>query len=198
MKKIEQVYREVLFQLVENRKKKLTQAEIALNLGLSLSTVNAAARKLSEIGAIIIEQRGFRVVDIGKIFYFWASLRNLNKDIIYSIRVEMPVREIERNLPNIFYSCFSGYKFKFKDVPADYSEVYVYADEDDLNEIKKRFPENNKNPNLFVLKADENMGKYGKSLTIGQIFVDLWNLKTWYAKYFLDELEKRINFREQK
>jgi hypothetical protein len=78
-------------------------------------------------------------------------------------------------------------------VPADYSEVYVYASEPELEKIKKRFPEKNANPNLFVLKEDENMAKYPKTGTIGQLFVELWNLKQWYASSFLKALEEKIN-----
>ena len=48
------------------------------------------------------------------------------------------------------------------------------------------------NFNLFVLKDDENIEKYDKSGTIGQIFVDLWNLNSWYANDFLKALEERI------
>lgn len=196
MKKIDQVYREILYQEIENRKGKLTQSELALNLGFSLSTINLAVKKLEKIGAVIIESRGFRVIDIMKILIYSASIRNLDKDVIYITNVNLDVREIERNIPDVYYACFSAYKFKFKDSPFDYSEVFVYAFEDQLKEIKKRFPEKNefkRLPNLYVLKADENMRKYGKTLTTGQIFIDLWNLKIWYARYFFDEIEKKLN-----
>ena len=85
------------------------------------------------------------------------------------------------------YACYSAYKFKFKDVPADYSEVYAYSN--NLKEIEKRFPKNDKAQNLFVLKKDDNM----KEITMAQIFVDLWNMKEWYAKEFLKGMEERIN-----
>ena len=44
-------------------------------------------------------------------------------------------------------------------------------------------------PNLFVLKKGRNM----KEMTAAQIFVDLWNLKEWYAKDFLMAMEARLN-----
>jgi hypothetical protein len=102
--------------------------------------------------------------------------------------VEKPVKQIESEMPaDIVYAAYSAYKFKFKDVPADYSEVYVYSD--NLKEIEKRFPKNNNTPNLFVLKRDKNL----KEPTLALIFVDLWNLKEWYAKEFLKAMEARIN-----
>ena len=37
------------------------------------------------------------------------------------------------------------------------------------------------------------MEGYGKTATLAQTFVDLWNLKEWYAKEFLIALENKIN-----
>lgn len=193
MKKIEQVYREIAFQAMEMKENVLTQSELSSKLGFSLSTVNLAVNKLEKMGAVIVGNRSFRVIDVKKILYYWASVRNLEKDRIYMTRVEMSVREIERSLLDVFFSCFSSYKLKFKDVPADYSEVYVYASEEQVNKIRARFKEMKGSPNLIVMKEDENIKRYGKTLTIGQIFVDLWNLKQWYAKDFLNALEGKIN-----
>ncbi len=196
MRKIEQVYREILYQAVERDSRKMTQLELSKKLSMSLSTVNLALKKLERMNAVRVEKMNFSVVDIKKILYFWASIRNLEKDILWKARADMPAREIERNMPPVIWAGYSAYKFRFKDVPADYSEVYVYSDEDKLSEIKKRFPENKKsykNFNLLVLKKDANMSKYEKTGTMGQIFVDLWNLRQWYAGDFLKALEERLN-----
>lgn len=190
MKKIEQVFREILYQAIEMKNRKLTQLKLSKKLGFSLSTINLAVKKLEKMNAIKIGKMNFRVIDLRKILYYWASIRNLEKDIVYKTRVEMPVKEIEKNMPNITYGVYSAYKFKFKDVPADYSEVYVYADEE-LEVIKKRFPFKEGRENLVVLKKDNNM-KYGKIGTIAGIFVDLWNIKEWYASDFLKALEEKI------
>ncbi len=187
MKKIELIYNEILFQAIEKKNNILTQKGISTLLEISLSTVNYALKPLKNIGAIQINQRNFTIINKKKILLYWASIRNLEKDIIYRTRAEKSVIEIEKKMPQeIIFTAYSGYKFMFKDVPADYSEIYVYAN--DLNEIKKRFPENNKVPNLFVLKK-ENL----KKITIANLFVDLWNLREWYAKEFLNKLEERLN-----
>ena len=97
---------------------------------------------------------------------------------------EMPVREIEKNMPaGIVYAAYSACKIKFKDVPADYSEVYVYGDPET---VKKRFPPSKNRPNLFILSGPGKM-------TIANIFVDLWNMKEWYAKDFLAAMEAKIH-----
>jgi predicted transcriptional regulator len=197
MKKTEQVFREILYQAIEKNNPCLKQSELSKKLKFSLSTINLAVKKLERMNAIKIKKMEFRVTDVKKILYLWASTRNLEKDMIYQTRAEMPVQEIEKNLPDITYAAYSAYKLKFKDVPADYSEVYAYADEKEAGEIKKRFPPNGKSPNLFVLKQ-EGLDEYPKTGTIANIFVDLWNLKQWYASDFLKALEQKIMLMEEK
>lgn len=195
MKKIEQVFREILYQAMEKGNKKMTQLELSKNLGFSLSTINLALKKLEKINAVKIGKMNFIVIDVKKIIYYWASVRDLEKEIIWKARIEMPVREIERAMPEVVWGSYGAYKFKFNDVPADYSEVYVYCDEDGMEKIKNRFKVSKKeykNFNLFVLMADKNMRRYNKTCTIGQLFADLWNLRQWYAKDFLTALENKI------
>ena len=194
MKKIEAVYREILYRAMERKEFNLTQSELSKKLNISLSIVNLVARKLNSSGAIKIQQRSFHVLDVKKILYLWASLRNLRKDIIFQARIEIPVREIERILPDILYTAYTAYKFRFNDVPADYSEIYVYADEKELEVIKRRIyklKHSEKNPNLFILKKDSSLDLYDK-IPLAQIFVDLWNLKEWYSKDFINALENKI------
>ncbi|MFH0870659.1 MAG: winged helix-turn-helix transcriptional regulator [archaeon] len=192
MKKTEQVFREILYQALEHKKRIMTQAELSKELGFSLSTISLAVKKLERMNAISIGRMSFKVIDPKKILYLWASERNLEKDIIYKARADMPVREIEKSMPGITYAAYSAYKLKFKEAAADYSEVYVYCGENDLPDIKKRFPESNGPPNIFVLKKDENMSRYSATGTLAQVFVDLWNLRQWYASDFLKALEAKM------
>lgn len=188
MKKIELVYREIIDQAIENKNKILTQSELSKKLNVSLSTVNHALKPLIKMNSIEIKQRCFNVTDVKKILYYWASIRNIEKDIIYSTRVDLTAREIEKNMPqDIIYGAYSAYCFRFKDAPSDYSEIYVYGDES----LEKRFKKSDKPPNLFVIKKDEFMK--GKITSIAQTFVDLWNIKSWYAKEFLKALEVKID-----
>ena len=192
MKKQEAVYREILYNVIEKRENNFTQLEISKKLGISLSIVNSAAKRLKEMGAVKVMQRSFKVLDPKKILYLWASIRNLEKDIIFKTRVEMPVREIEQIMPNIIFTAYTAYKLKFDDVPADYSEVYVYATDKELEVIKHRLSNMTEtNPNLFILKKDKALELYD-IIPTAQIFVDLWNLREWYAKEFINALEKKM------
>lgn len=190
MKKIELVYREILYRVLEQKNFTFTQLALAQKLHLSLSTVHYALKPLKQMGTIEIRLKNFLVLDAEKILLHWASIRNITKDIIYQTRVEKPARIIESEMPSgVIFGAYSAYKYKWKDVPADYSEIYVYGDE---KEIISRFPPHAGRANLFILKKDEFMKEYGSCTTFAQTFVDLWNLPEWYAKEFLLALKKRI------
>lgn len=189
MKKIEQVYREMLYEAMEKNNRTLTQKELALRLGISLSTVNHSLKPLRKLNAVEVGPKNLKITSIKKMIYYWASIRNVEKDIVYETRAEKDIKEIEKSMPqDIVFTAYSGYLFKFKDAPADYSEVYVYSDKTD--EIKKRFPERKGPANIIVLKKDKNMKN---EVTLANLFVDLWNLKQWYAKDFLKAMEAKLN-----
>lgn len=200
MKKQEVVYRKIACEHIEG-KRKFTQLELASVLGFSLSTINNAINNLEEINSVKVNKRSFEVMSLTRLLLYWATRRRLEEDVAYRTRVEAPVREIEAGMPeSIAYTCYTAYKLLYKDVPADYSEVYVYATEEGMSEIKSRFRAREGPPNLMVLKADQEMADAiaGKklrhsSVCNAQVFVDLWNLNAWYAKDFIGALEKRLS-----
>jgi len=147
---------------------------------------------LKKMNAIKVNPRNFKIVNAKKILYYWACIRNIKKDVVYKTRSNDSIINIEKNMPNdVVYAAYTAYKFKFKDTPSDYSSVYVYSN--NIKEIKRRFPQKNNIPNIFVLKEDININKYGKTSTTANIFVDLWNIEDWYAKEFLMAMEKHID-----
>ncbi|MDP3742117.1 MAG: winged helix-turn-helix transcriptional regulator [Candidatus Micrarchaeota archaeon] len=188
----EEVY---LYILESYRKGKVTQQGVAEALGISLSTVNNSLKPLRKMQAIEIKPRELLVKDSEKILTYWATIRKLEKETIYSTHVRLPIKEIEGSMPaNVVFTAFSGYKFLFNDVPADYSEVYAYADEKTLVEIKKRFPEKKGPKNLSVLQNNhvvKEMSKTGVAPP-SLLFVDLWNVKGWYARDFLNALGEKL------
>ncbi|MBU4482150.1 hypothetical protein KKC16_01735, partial [Patescibacteria group bacterium] len=121
----------------------------------------------------------------------WGTHRNLNKDIIYQTRVDLPIQKIEGELPaDIIPTAYTAYRLKFQDAPADYDKVYIYAK--NLEQIKKRFPLKKGASNLIVLEADDFLKNYGNFVTTAQIYVDLWNLSDWFAQDFLKALKDKI------
>lgn len=199
MKKKDAVYRYIADGFLSGGKE-FTQSEISKYLKISLSTVNNAVKQIERISAIRLKTRSFEMIDFEKLMLFWATQRNLDKDVIYSTHLDLPVSEIERSMPNhIKFTAYTAYKSTYKDVPADYSEVYVYVPKDMLPLIKNRFPQADGNKNLFALKPDAALDRQmmeektpSVSVSPSQMFVDLWNLKQWYAKDFLAALKGRL------
>jgi len=190
--KIERVYREILHKILDEKEldAKFKQRELSKSTGLSISTVNYALKPLADMNTIAKKRFGFTVIDAKKILFYWASIRKLTRDITCKLAVNEKVEKIEASVPSrTVFTAYSAFKFKFKTIPSEYSEVVVYGNKEDFEE---RFKSTGKYPNVIVLKLDEHLLKF-KIAPIAQIFVDLWNLNTWYAGEFLKKLEEIIN-----
>ncbi|MBI5227762.1 hypothetical protein HY988_04200 [Candidatus Micrarchaeota archaeon] len=198
MKKLEITYRYILEAYFQEKQTSFTQSELARKFSFSLSTINNAIKPLVTIGAVEIKQRSFVLLDAKKLLYYWATRRKFNQEIIYQTRADKPIAELEKLVPSTaIFTAFSAYRLKFSDAPADYSEMYFYIPGQDLNEVKKRFPEAKGPANVFVLISDaqlieENLKEKGNLAPSSQIFVDLWNIKEWYAQEFFKKLEQRL------
>ena len=189
MKKIEVIWREMLFQAIEKNKVEFNQSTLAEKFGFSTSTVSAALSQIRQMGIVKVQKKFFRLVNVEKLLFFWATKRQLNRELIYKTRVDLPIMEIEGLLPgSIIPAAYMAYRFRYKSSPSDYDHVYVYGTK---NEVEKRFPQKSGYPNLFVLKPDEFLKNY-KTLPLSQIFVDLWNLPEWYSRDFYQELLTKI------
>lgn len=192
--KLERVYREILHRILDLKQTDTTfkQKEISLATNLSISTVNYSLAPLQQMNAIEKKPFGFKVIDPKKALLYWASTRKLKKDIIYKSFINENVEKIESNVPaKSLFTAYTAFKFKFKKLPSEYTEVIVYGKKEKFEE---RFGKENTKfkPNLIVLKPDEHLMKFNQA-PIAQIFVDLWNLDSWYAKEFLNKLEVIIN-----
>ena len=193
MTKKEALWREILQRAIDEKKLEFTQKELAKEFGFSLSTVFNALKIPRQSGAVEVTGRNFIVRDAEKFLYLWATRRNVKKDIIYQTSVSAEPQEIEGRMPpEAVFAGYSAYVRKYGDAPADYDKVYIYSDPKSLAEIKKRFPQRKGYLNLFVLKSDPNLEKFGKVTPDTQTFVDIWNLSDWYAKDFLSSLKEKM------
>lgn len=194
MLKIEIIWREVLYQAIEKGNRQFTQKELAQKFGFSTSTVFQALKVPRKMGAVRVSGRFFILEDVEKLLYYWASVRNLEAETRLSVRVDLPVFEIESRMPpDVVFGGFCAAREILKGhVPADYDMVHVYSA--GIEEIEKRFKfERRGRPNLFVLRGDQFLDSYGQITTYAQTFVDLWNLPVWYAKEFTNSLKEKIN-----
>lgn len=189
MKKIELIWREILETGVKNPN--FEQKRLALKLGFSTSTAFAALKPLREIGAVEVSGRGFKLVNFAKVLMFWATHRQLARDIIYQTRVDLSVMEIEGLVDNqSIFGAYSAGRILLGEAPTEYDKVYLYALS--FLELEKRFPKIKGNPNLFVLKADPFLERFGNVAPVSQIFVDLWNLPDWFSADFLNALKEKF------
>jgi len=197
--KEEAVIREILCEVLYGNNA-IEQKRISQLLRVSIGLVNKTVTKLERMGAVSKTGRSYSVTSFKKVLMLWASLRNLQRDLIYSTRVGGSVREIERSLPDgSILSAYTAFNYLFNEVPADYSEVWTYVPEDILAEVKERFPSNNLPGNLYVLKTNtlllENSKRYSKGInmvSVPQLYVDLWNIPSWYSKEYIALLERKI------
>lgn len=104
----------------------------------------------------------------------------------------MTASELEAKLPRgAILTAYSGFRAKLGSTPADYEQVFVYADAD---EIKRAFkPNGNKERNLFVLAPDEHLRRLSERGVAPpvQIYVDLWQLGAPGSR-FVQELEREF------
>ncbi len=197
MKLYEILYREVATEFLKGNNS-FTQKGLSEKLGISIGNVNKSINNLENINAVKVYNRSFSITAFDKLMLYWATHRKLGKDIIYTATSDMSINKIESSMPNgIVFTAYTAYKKTFARIPAEYSEVYLYSTEDAAAEIKKRFPKQDKFPNIFVLKADVVLSKSisknkTSSVALPNLFVDLWNIKTWYAKEFTDALSKKL------
>ncbi len=193
MTKKEIIWREIIEKTAQKEQLKFTQKDLAKKFGFSLSTIFNALKIPRLLGAIKVGGRSFSVIDLEKFLYIWATNRNLDKEKIYETHVPKAPKEIEGLLPaETIFGAYSAYCKKYSDTPADYDKVYVYANPATLAEIKKRFPKVKGYANLFVLKSNPSLDRFGAVTPDVQTFVDLWNLKDWYVKDYLNEIKKKI------
>lgn len=185
MKKIELIWREILETGIKNPV--FEQKELAEKFDFSTSTVFAALAPLREIGAVSVTGRNFRLTNFEKLLYFWATHRNLSKDIIYQTRIDKPVLEIEGLVDNTsIYAAYTAARILLGSAPAEYDKVYMYG----FGGVESRFPKLTGSANFFLLKPDPFL--QSKTTPVSQTFVDLWNLSEWYAGDFLNALKEKF------
>lgn len=196
MKKIERVWHWVLYNYLEKKEKTFTLQQVAQQLDIAISTVHHALRVPVQSGAIRKASRLFVLEDPKKLLYYWASVRNLERDMLARATTPGSVRELEGlALPGSIYAGYSAARFLLPEVPADYSTVYFYLAQEQLPAFIERFGADSATdqPTVVALAMPADMPALGSHTTLIQTFVDIWNLRDWYAREFINTLEIKIN-----
>ena len=197
MKKIETIWHHLLHEALIHHTYRHTQQELAGRFQYSLSTIHHAIKTPVEIGAIRKASKFFVLADFKKLLYYWASLRSLQRDIVYKSLMEKPVLEVEGlAVPRTVFACYSAARHHLGEAPADYAKVYWYAAPEDLRKTQERFgdrPKTKTEANVFILRAPGAFICDGYYTTLVHTFVDVWNLTDWYARDFCKALEEKID-----
>ena len=190
MRKIETIWHDLLNDSL-NGSFKHTQQDLAIKYNYSLSTINHALEIPTKMGAIRKESKFFVLEDFFKLLYYWASVRNLERDTAYSTYYPDRILKAEGEIPaGCIYAGYTAARHLLGEPPADYDKLYCYFD--DISSFRERFPFNKqREPNIFVIKKPQNMS--GGFTTLPQTFVDIWNMRDWYAKDFTKSLEEKMH-----
>lgn len=199
MKKKDRILREILYRVYEKDEHFMTQKSLAQSCQVSLDTANQVIKKLSQFHSVEKKPLAFKVINPQKILLYWASTRNLAADVVYTTYSPNPVEDIENQMPGgAIFTAYSGYRRKFSAPQMAYDEVHVYADPD---EVKRKFAEKPvRAKNLVVLKQDPDMKRVssGGVVSLGQLYVDLWQLGTPPAERLILGLDQRLRSRPVK
>ncbi len=195
MFKKEWIYRELACSHLKEKGGKFTGLALSKKFSISLSTVHHAILPLKQNGIVAPLARGFRLVGFERLLAFWASERRLQREIIWDGNTSS-VAEAEKSAPSdVIWGGYSAYHLRYREAPADYSVLILYADEEQLGVVRKRM-EGKGVARILVLKKDPFLKYYseGGICPDPQIYVDLWNQKEWYAADYRRALERRMGF----
>ena len=70
----------------------ITQSQLSTSLRISLGMVNKTILKLRRMGSVRINTRNFNVIDCKRLLLYWATIRNIERDVVYSTRANLPVK----------------------------------------------------------------------------------------------------------
>ena len=150
MLKIEYIWRELLYEAIQRKNPYFTMTQLAHQFSLSTSMVNHSLIPLKDLHIVQINKTKSKTINWEKLLLFWATRRNLKKDIIYSTYSNLSVSECESLMPpHVIPTGYTAFRHIFKTIPADYDHTYFYANT--IESVIKRFPQSKKNPNIFIL-----------------------------------------------
>jgi hypothetical protein len=189
--KTEAVWRHLLVAAWDRGSRRTSLSELSRELDFPMSTLHQALVRPRSIGALRGNANGLRVLDPRRLQLLWAARRDLERDIVYSTRVPLPVREIEARLPaSVIPTAYTAFvRYEGVNLVADYEQVVVYGS---AAETRRRFPRRRGEPNLLVLEPDPLLRRYGAVAPRCQLYADLFNLPTWQAQRFLDALDREL------
>lgn len=191
LSRTEWVWRHLLVRALAGRRRHSLSA-LAVELGLSKTTVHAALDRPRAIGVVETSRRGIRMLDPERLLLLWAGNRDLNRDVLYTTRTAGHPYEVEDTLSTAFVlGGFASYRLDFgRNTVADYDTVLAYGP---ANKASKLFPPRRSGATrVLILEADPLLAGYGWYTPRPQTYVDLFNLPGWQAARFVIDMTRRL------
>ncbi len=187
----EVVWRHLLVSALDLGIRRSSLTKLSAELDMPVSTIHKALERPRAIGAVRGSASGLRVLDPKRLQLMWAAQRDLARDIVYATRVPTTVSEIEARLPvSAIPTAYTAFVLhEGHNLIADYEQVVVYAD---ANDVRRLFPRRRGQANLLILEPDPLLSRYGRVAPRCQVYVDLFNLPTWQAQRFLEALDRDL------
>jgi len=187
----EVVWRHLLVSALDLGIRRSSLTKLSAELDMPVSTIHKALERPRAIGAVRGSASGLRVLDPKRLQLMWAAQRDLARDIVYATRVPTTVSEIEARLPvSAIPTAYTAFVLhEGHNLIADYEQVVVYAD---ANDVRRLFPRRRGQANLLILEPDPLLSRYGRVVPRCQVYVDLFNLPTWQAQRFLEALDRDL------
>jgi hypothetical protein len=199
MKNSEIIIRELLYSSIEERVLNFQQKQLSSKFNLAIGTIHNILKPLRNINAIEVGGRGFKIINVKKLLYYWACHRSFEKDVMKKYQIDTGVKYRSAICPSSVI--IGGYEHLASSLgysPADYDvAIWYIMDTKEIPEIESRLsPLNpdakpkNQYYNTFILQADSNLFRY-KTIPIAQSFVDIFNRKEWYTKDYIKAFEQK-------
>jgi DNA-binding FadR family transcriptional regulator len=191
MKKLDRIFREILYRVYECKELFLTQRALASACRVSRGFVCAAVARLEQLGAIEKKPLGFTVTDPKRVLMLWACTRNLWADVTYSSHVPELARAAEQLVSaGAILTAHAGYYHKFGG-RKELETLFVYGPHEKIRRLIRAHE--GEAANFYVLRPDPHLSKLSEDgvAPLGQIYVDLYNLGV-AGKPLIHELDRKL------
>jgi hypothetical protein len=188
LSKTEEVWRHLIDGAHHGQRRWSSVSALASELGLPSSTTHQDLEEPRGIGILEIRGAGgLRVLDPGRLLILWAGRRRLDRDVRDRIIVPAAARTVKASLDpgNVTLGGFGAVveRLGYNNI-ADYSTVMVYA-EQPASQWMPAFDDSAGMTEVVVLKPDPLLRRYGRTITLGQAWVDLFRAPGWQASRFV-------------
>jgi hypothetical protein len=187
---VEVVWRHLLVNAKESRRRWPSVTALASELGLAVSTTHRSLVHPVEIGAVEVGPiDGLQMLDPARLLMLLAAHRHVQRDVVRRWWVAAPVAEVEA-APTSRQVVLGGFGAVIAHLGAnriaDYTRVLFYGDPK-----LRRLPvaPTGEGTEVWVAEPDAWLCRYGRVTPLAQAYADLFSMPGWQAARFIQQLD---------